>query len=292
MATVDELMDEVDSHVKRLIETFEFLLKYKILFRGTGIEFAGLKEYAPGQDDASKIDWKASLRTQRLYVKQYEEERDLDIVVALDSSASMVFGTQDKLKSEYASIVAGCLAFAGIETGDNVGFVMFNDKLVEFLEPNQDLAQYYHILSLMVNPDNWGNKCNMSKAIEIMTNNLRSKTALFIISDFIDLDEKWSDALKMAAAKFDRVIGIMIRDVRERYWPTGVGYIRFSSPYENRVKTVNVDKKREEFEKEAEKQEKMIERAFLESKAGFVKIYTNQEFVDPLVKYLEISELI
>ena len=292
MATVDELMDEVDSHVKRLIETFEFLLKYKILFRGTGIEFAGLKEYAPGQDDASKIDWKASLRTQRLYVKQYEEERDLDIVVALDSSASMVFGTQDKLKSEYASIVAGCLAFAGIETGDNVGFVMFNDKLVEFLEQNQDLAQYYHILSLMVNPDNWGNKCNMSKAIEIMTNNLRSKTALFIISDFIDLDEKWSDALKMAAAKFDRVIGIMIRDVRERYWPTGVGYIRFSSPYENRVKTVNVDKKREEFEKEAEKQEKMIERAFLESKAGFVKIYTNQEFVDPLVKYLEISELI
>jgi len=185
MKTVEELMEEVDTHVKRLVEVFAFLLKYQLLFRGTGIEFVGLREYIPGQDDAMRIDWKSSLRTQRLYVKQYEEERDLDIFVLLDTSGSMLFGTQEKLKSEYAAIVAGAITYAAIETGDNVGFAMFNDKIQAFLTPSQDAAQYYHILSLMVNPNYYGGRCNLAESLLFLLNNLGEKTVLFIVSDFI-----------------------------------------------------------------------------------------------------------
>ena len=287
---VEELMKEVDTHVKRLVEVFAFLLKYKILFRGTGLEFAGLREYAPGQDDATRIDWKASLRTQKLYVKQYEEERDLDIFILFDASSSMLFGTQERLKSEYAAIVAGALTFAAIETGDNIGFAMFSDKIRKFLEPSQDPAQYYHILSFLANPDYYGGACNLGNALTFLLNNLRERTVLFIISDFIGIGESWKDPLKMISAKLDRVIGIMVRDLRDTYLPKGVGYVRLADPFSGKMITVNLDSVREKFEFLAKQQERIVEEEFLKSKAGFVKVYTHEPFVEPLIRYLQLME--
>ena len=283
-------MEEIDVRVKKLVELFALILKYKILFKGTGLDFAGLKEYVPGEDDAKRIDWVASLRTQKLFVRQYEEERDLDVFILLDTSASMLFGTQKYLKSEYASILAGCLGFAAIETGDNLGFATFNANVSNFLEPSQDISQYYQMLSFMVNPKNWGNECNLEGALKFVLENLRERTVLFIISDFIGIGSKWKDSLKMASAKFDRVIGIMVRDLRDTYLPQGVGYMRVRDPFTGKVKTVNVDKIRKKYEELAKKQEIEIEREFLASKAGFVKMYTHQPFVEPLIKYLQMSE--
>ena len=292
MKTVDELLEEVDIRVKKLVELFALILKYKILFKGTGLDFAGLKEYSPGEDDAKRIDWVASMRTQRLLVRQYEEERDLDVFILLDTSASMLFGTQKYLKSEYASILAGCLTFAALETGDNIGFATFSDKVNHFLEPSQDYGQYYQILKIMVDPRNWGGRCNLELALKFTLENLRERTALFIISDFIGIGEGWKDALKMVSAKFDRVIGIMVRDIRDTCLPKGIGYIRVRDPFTGRVKTVNADKIREKFERLAKQQEEEVEREFLSSRAGFVKIYTHQPFIQPLIKYLQMSEVV
>ena len=286
---INELVEEIDKSVRGFVDVFTFLLKYRILFRGTGLEFAGYKEYVPGEDDASKIDWKASLKSQKIYVKQYEEERNLNIFVLFDSSSSMLFGTQEKLKSEYAAIIAGTLAFAGVEVGDNIGFAMFNDKIVNFLEPIQDISQYYQILRLLADKKNYGGACNMKEALSFVINNVHERTALFIISDFIGVGNI-EDDIKVCAGKFDRVFGLMVRDPRDESLPGDLGYISFSDPFSNKVVTINVDKIREKFEIEAKKQAQYIERVFLDSGAGFIKIYTDKPFAESIIKYLQFIE--
>jgi uncharacterized protein (DUF58 family) len=291
MDYIKELTREIDANVQELVDVFRFILRYKVLFRGSGIEFAGLREYVPEQDDASKIDWKASLRTKKLHVKEYEEERELDVYILLDASASMLFGTYEKLKSEYAAVMTGTIAYAAIETGDNVGFGMFSDDIKISLTPTGDLSQYYHILSLMVDPRSYGGYCNLSKALSHVINSIEEKTILFIISDFIGLDEGWEDSLKMVCGKLDKVIGIMVRDPRDTYLPGGIGNVRFSDPFSDKVLMVNVDKVRNKYEVEVKKREVKIEKEFLDSSAGFVKIYTNKPFIKPFIRYLQLIEV-
>jgi len=286
---IEELMMQIDTHVRQLVDVFRFVLKYRILFRGSGVEFASLREYVPGQDDAIRIDWKASLRANKLYIRQYEEERDLDVYILLDSSSSMLLGTQEKLKSEYAAIVCGAIAYAAIESGDNVGFGMFNDKILFSLEPAGDMTQYYKILRHVVDPQYYGGKCNLGESLNYLINVLQSRTILFIISDFIGLDKNWSDSLKMMGGKLDRIIGIMSRDIRDSKLPENLGYMKFKDPFSDKMMTVDVDNIRDEYNYLAEKQEKNIENEFQGVGLGFVKVYTTEPFVEPLIRYLTIE---
>lgn len=286
---LDELVEEVDNNVRGFVDVFTYLLKYRILFRSSGLEFAGLREYAPGEDDASRIDWKASLKSQKIYIKQYEEERNLDIFILFDSSSSMLFGTQEKLKSEYAALVAATLAFASIEVGDNIGFAMFNDKVIEFLEPMQDISQYYHILRLLIDKKNYGGKCNMAESLSMVLNNIPEKTILFIISDFIGIGDI-EDNIKMCAGKFDKVFGIMIRDPRDESLPSDLGYISFLDPFSNKTMVINTDKIRDKYEQEVKTQLKYMEKIFVDSGASFIKILTNEPFAEPIIKQLQFME--
>ena len=285
---IDELMEEIDANVKELVDVFKFLLKYNVLFRGSGIEFSGLREYVFGEDDATKIDWKASLRSNKLYVKQYEDERNLDVFILVDTSSSMVFGTREKLKSEYAATVAGSLAYASIEAGDNVGFGMFSDGMKTGLPPSGDISQYYIILKKLVDPRFYGGPCNFEGAMSYVLNSINDKTALFIISDFIGIGTSWKDSFKAVCGKLDGVFGIMVRDVVDSKLPEGVGNMRLSDPFsEDNVLTVNLDHVKNDYEREAALQEMNIQREFTNSGAGFVKVYTNEPFAKPLVKYLQ-----
>ena len=288
---VDELMQEVDANIKELSEVFKFLLKYNQLFRGSGVEFAGLRDYIQGEDDATRIDWKSSLRANKLYVKQYEEEKNLDIYILVDSSSSMLFGTQEKLKSEYAAIVAGSIAFAAIDSGDAVGFGMFADKVHASMPPGGDISQYYMILKSLVDPQFYGGPCDFKGALSYVLNSISEKTALFIISDFIGIGEDWKDPLKAVCGKLYGVFGIMIRDVVDSKLPEGVGNMRLSDPfYPDNAMLVNLDHAKREYDHEALIREKKIESEFTNSGAGFIKVYTNQAFATPLVKYLQLMQ--
>lgn len=292
MMDMKELMYEVDSKVKRLSDVFSFLLTYQILFRGTGLEFAQLKEYVPGEDDATRIDWKATLRTGKVFIKQYEEERDLDIIVLLDVSSSMNFGTQNKIKREFAGIIAGAIVSAGIEIGDNVGFCMYSDTIKKFLEPSNDETQYYRALELIVNEDLYGGKCNLDKVLRFILNNVKENTILFLISDFIGVGEEWEDSIKMVSSKLNDIMGIMVRDLRDEFLPKGSGNFRFRDPYTDRTLIVNLDKAKEKYEKMAKDQSDHIKHVFRRSNAGFVKVFTHEEFVKVLVKELTLRRVI
>lgn len=286
---LEDLMQEVDANVKELADVFKFLLKYNVLFRGSGIEFSGLRDYVHGEDDATKIDWKSSLRANKLYVKQYEDEKNLDIFILLDVSASMLFGTQDKLKSEYAAAVAGSLTYAAIDSGDCVGFAMFSDEIKFSIPPSGDITQYYIILKKLVDPRMYGGSCNFEAALSFLLNSINTKTALFIVSDFIGIGSGWKDSFKAVCSKLDGVFGIMIRDPVDSRLPTGVGNIRLSDPFnENNILTVNLNKIKKEYDREAEEQELEIQREFTNSGAGFVKVYTNEPFAKPIVAYMQL----
>ncbi|NOR84748.1 DUF58 domain-containing protein [archaeon] len=290
---IKNLMQEVDANVKKLIDIFRFVLKYKIIFKGQGVEFAGIRQYTES-DDAKMIDWKVSARMStsgkidKLYVKIYEEERDLDVMVLLDTSSSMLFGSQDKLKHEYAAILAATIIYAATETGDNAGLAMFNEKVHKFIPPSKESIQYYRVLETLVNKKNYGGSKNLKNAIKYATKIGRGRTMLFIISDFISCGDDWDDALKSAAAKFDGVLGIMLRDIRDSYLPEGAGHFRLSDPFSEHISETNLDKIKHKFETLAAKQEKDVELTFHKSKAGFIKYYTKDPFIKSLMNWFEL----
>lgn len=291
MNYVDQLMNEVDANVKELMDIFKFLLKYNMLFRGSGVEFAGLRDYVQGEDDATRIDWKSSLRANKLYVKQYEEEKNLDVYILVDVSASMLFGTQDKLKSEYAAIVAGSLAFAAIDSGDSIGFGMFSDTMKISVPPLGDISQYYLMLRNLVDPRMYGGQCNFETALSHVLNSISEKSALFIVSDFIGIGDKWTDSFKAVCGKLDSVFGIMVRDKADSHLPEGVGNIRLEDPFiEGNVLTMNLDRANKDYEHEAALQEARIQREFNNVGAGFVKVYTDEPFAKPVVKYIQLVQ--
>lgn len=289
-----QLMLDVDLNVRRLIDTVRFILKYKIIFRGRGLEFEGLREYST-TDDASMIDWKISRRVSsskkvdKLYVRIYEEERDLNIFVLLDTSETMRFGTQEKLKCEYASVLAGTLIYTAIEVGDKAGIGMYSDGFNKVMLPSKTSDQYYRILRELANPVNYGGvKSDLALPLRAATAALDRKSIIFIISDFIGVGSEWEDVLKGASAKFEGVLGIMVRDVRDSFIPEGLGNFRLRDPLTGSVTEVDFDSIRSKFEKEALEQERHIEEIFKKNHSGFIKCYTNEPFINPLIKWFNL----
>ncbi len=290
---IKKLMTEIDIEVKKLADIFRLVLKYKMIFRGKGLEFYGLRQYEEG-DDAFMIDWKATLRSNpsreisKLYVKVFEEERDLDVMVLLDASPTMLFGTGRKLKSEYASLIAGAVAYAALESNDNTGLIMFSDRINVFIPPTKESSQYYEILAALVDRNNWCGKKDFSAALDFAVKLLRSETMLFIISDFINVGNGWWDKLKLAASKFEGVLGIMIRDRRDIELPKGAGYYRFKDPITGRVMEVDVDKYADEYKRKALEEIKMVENGFHRAGVTLIKYITDEPFVKPIVHWLDI----
>ncbi len=287
-----KLMKELDVEVKKLVDLFRLILKYKIIFRGKGLDFYGLRQYQEG-DDASLIDWKATVRMavggtiDKIYVKVFREERDLDVIVLVDASSTMLFGTGKRLKSEYASFLAGALCYAALESGDRCGLVMFSDKINKFAPPSKDSSQYYRVLKILVDKKNWGGKKNLAESLDFCVKLFNDKTFLFIISDFISVGKGWEDKLKMASAKFEGVLGMMIRDERDIVLPKNVGYYRFKDPFTGKTMTINVDKYADEFEKKSKEQMETVKKMFLSSNAGFISYICDDLFTTPLIRWLE-----
>lgn len=289
---VKEYLIRINRDVKKLVDLFRLILKYKIVLRGRGVEFADLRKYLP-TDDASLIDWKTSVRMStsgkldKLFVKVYEEEQDLEVIIAVDSSATMDFGSGDVLKREYAALLIGSISIAAIESGYRVSLVMFNDN-IHYLPPENSAIQSTRILSNLLNNEMWGGGKNFQKMLDFVMRVSYQRAIFIVISDFIRAGDNWDETLKSASFKFDGALGIMVRDIRDTYLPDGVGYLRVQDPITGNITEVNVDKIRDKYERLAKEQEKKYEKLFLESNAGFMKFYTNQPYVDQLIKWFNL----
>ncbi len=265
--------------------TTSFVGSYKSVFKGSGLEFEGYRDYTAG-DDARLIDWKASLRVGKTLMKEFEEERELNVFILIDVSSSMLFGTTQKLKNEYAAEVAASLSFAVLKAGDAVGFGLLSDTIVHKSFPLKDNKQFYLLLRSLTDIRNYGRGYKLRAALEYLFAHLKHGSTLIIISDFIGMEKDWEKILGVIKRKFD-VIGIMVRDPCDRALPNTDMWVLVEDTFSEKQQLINPKIIGEKYRKYAAEQEENIKNAFMRIGAGFIPLSTAQDFSAPIINYFK-----
>jgi uncharacterized protein (DUF58 family) len=199
-----------------------FAGEYHSAFKGRGMAFSEVREYQFG-DDIRDIDWNVTARYARPYVKVFEEERELTVMLMIDVSGSKDFGSIHMMKNEMTTEIAATLAFSAIQNNDKIGVIFFSDKIEKFIPPQKGRKHILYIIRELLNfqPENKNTK--ISQALKYLTNVIKKRCTTFLISDFIDRGN-YSDALTIASRKHD-VVAIQVYDRRETELPS-VGLIK------------------------------------------------------------------
>jgi len=276
------LVKKIEIMVKILINT-QVISRYRSVFKGKGLEFEDYRAYSPG-DDARRIDWKASVRTNDILIKEYKEERDLDVYFLLDASSSMIFGSTERLKLEYAAEFVAALSYFVMKAGDKAGLVMFSDRITNMVPTATGDEHFHIILRSLVNIDNYGGGYDIEKAINFLIKTTKERGLMIIVSDFIGLRKGWDKIIKKASVAFD-VIGVMIRDPRDEKLPKGIGQVVIEDPYTDSNIVMDPKMIGPAYERYVKKEENTIREVFLGSNADFLKLLTNEPFVQPLIEY-------
>ena len=257
--------------------------RYKSVFKGKGLEFDEYRPYTP-QDDVRSIDWKASVRTKELLVKDYEEERNLNVFMLINVGSSMVYSSADNpLKNEYAAQIAASLAYAILKAEDAVGFATFNYNIVRSSPPSIGDEQFYILSKVLVDSNLYGGGCNLAKALRFTLGYLKAFSVVIIISDFIGLKGEWERYLRMASRKFD-VIGIMVKDPLDVELPMTDKQIVVQDPYSDKQLVIQPSSIRNSYNKYAKQHEKRISDIFMKIGGGFTSLTTDKDFVKPILE--------
>lgn len=254
-------------------------------FKGHGMEFSGYRTYQYG-DDASLIDWKASLRSKSLLIKEYEQEKSVNVFFMFDVSNSMLFSSTRKLKAEYGAEVVSSLAFAILRSGDSVGLSMFTDKLVTRLPLNMGRRMHYMIVKDLSNVNNYGGNFDLGKSMNFLFSFLKNRAVIIIVSDFIGLDEKWYKYLRIASQKYE-VIGIMIRDPRDRRLPPELGQYLLEDPYSGEKIYIDTKKYSKAYADYVAGEEAKIEKHFKATKSDLLKLDTSKDFYKDIMTFFK-----
>ncbi|MAH42396.1 hypothetical protein CL614_01575 [archaeon] len=274
---------------KRLVSSM-FMGNYKSIFRGRGLEFEDFRQYVLG-DDARLIDWRASLKTGELLIKEFIEERNLNVFFILDVSSKMCAGSIDKFKNEYAAEFVAAVSYAVMGVGDSVGLGMFSEDVINFVPPNTGPSQFYSIRKELINSENYGGGYDLKKALKYFGEIVERGAMLLVISDFIGIvnqegSEELETLLKTLSKKYD-VIGVMVRDVRDRELPRGVGNVLVSDPETGKEVVINPDEMGSEYENYVRAEEDSIRKMFIRSNASMLMLDTNKSFMYPMLRFFK-----
>jgi len=196
----------------------------------------------------------------------------------------MLFGSRDKIKAQYAAELVASMSFAIIHSSDSVGLGMFNKNLVKNFLPASGEKQYYNILNNLVDLNLYGNGFDIEKPLKYYTGVLPRGSLFFIVSDFIGLKgEEWIKALRVACRKLD-VMGIMIRDVRDRLLPSEYSEIVLESPEDDRKKVINPAAIKHAYESYVKREEERIAEVFSQCGGEFMLLTTDADFVNAIIK--------
>lgn len=196
--------------------------EYHSAFKGRGMAFSEVREYQYG-DDVRNIDWNVTARLNHPYVKVFEEERELTVMLLVDVSGSQLFGTRSELKSQLTAEIAATLAFSAIHNNDKVGVVMFSDHIEKFIPPKKGSSHILRIIRELIGFRPTGRGTDISEALRYFTNVTKKRSTAFLLSDLCD--DGYENALKIAAGKHDLVV-LRIDDERERELPR-MGLVSF-----------------------------------------------------------------
>lgn len=190
-----------------------FAGEYHSAFKGRGMAFSEVREYQYG-DDIRNIDWNVTARYNKPFIKIFEEERELTVVLLIDVSGSRDFGTFNQYKKNVITEIAAVLAFSAIENNDKIGVIFFSDKIEKFIPPKKGRSHILHIIRELIDFEPESRGTNINQALEYLTNAIKKRCTAFVISDFIDNNKNLQRALNIANNRHD-VVGLRIFDERE-----------------------------------------------------------------------------
>lgn len=255
--------------------------EYHSAFKGRGMAFSEVREYTPG-DDVRTIDWNVTARFSTPYVKVFEEERELSVVLVVDVSASGLFGTNKQYKQDLITELCAVVAFSASQNNDKIGVIFFSDKIEKFIPPKKGKSHVLRIIRelLEFKPEN--KKTNLALALKYLTNVIKKKSIVFLISDFY-ADSDYKDALKIANKKHD-LVALRIVDKTETELPN-VGLIKLRDNETGKLMWVDTSDKtfRKQFAVNYLKFEDDLKDIFNRSGTDATKIFTHENYVKPLM---------
>ena len=254
--------------------------QYHSVFKGRGMAFSEVREYQFG-DDIRSIDWNVTARFNHPYIKIFDEERELTVMLLIDVSGSNQFGTKTVLKEETITEIAAVLAFSAIQNNDKVGVIFFSNHVEKFIPPKKGTSHILRIIRELIDFKSQYRETNTAEALRYFTNVIKKRCTAFLLSDF--LDKGFDDAIKIANKKHD-LIAVHIFDERETEIPD-VGLVRFRDAETGNQKWVDTsdNRIRENYRMWYIKHMETLNDLFLRSGVDVAKIRTDQDYVKPLV---------
>jgi uncharacterized protein (DUF58 family) len=256
--------------------------EYHSVFKGRGMNFAEVREYQYG-DDIRSIDWNVTARTGAPYVKVFQEERELTVMLAVDVSGSGDFGTSGRMKGEIAVEICALLAFSAIKNNDKVGLIIFSDRIEKFVPPRKGRRHVLRVLRELLYFEPEGRETDIAGALEYLAHVVRRRAVVFLVSDFIA--RGYEKALAVAGRRHD-VIAIRMGDRREASLPA-IGYMAFEDAESGELLVVNTSDStfRATFESRTDEARSVLERVFKKTRVDVIDIDTGQEYVEPLMRF-------
>ena len=258
--------------------------EYHSAFKGRGMTFSEVRKYQYG-DDVRTIDWNVTARYREPYVKVFEEERELTLMLLVDISGSSNFGTRTKLKNEILTEIAATLAFSALNNNDKVGLVLFSNKIELFIPPKKGKIHILRIIREVLNYESTSLKTNISKALEFLSQVQKKKAIIFFLSDFIDSD--YSKSVQLLSKKHD-LTGVRIFDLFEKELKKS-GLLFVNDAETGRKLWINSSSKkvRESYNLSYRKNADYFKNTFLKNGAGAIALSTNDEYVKTLLNYFK-----
>lgn len=258
-----------------------FAGEYHTAFKGRGMTFSEVRAYQYG-DDIRSIDWNVTARYNHPYVKIFEEERELTVMLLIDVSASRNFGTVSKLKKNQITEIAAVLAFSAIQNNDKIGVIFFSDRIEKFIPPKKGRTHILHIIRELVDFYPEHKATNISVALQYLTNAIKKRCTCFLISDFMD-DHDFEHPLIIANKKHD-VVALQLYDRREKILPpVGLMYLMDAETGESVWVDTSDKKVRDEFEAYGIERDKELDRIFKHAGVDMASISADEDYVRSLI---------
>ncbi len=261
--------------------------EYHSAFKGRGMAFSEVREYMPG-DDIRNIDWNVTARFNHPFVKVFEEERELTVMLLVDISASGDFGTSRQFKRELITELCAVLSFSAIQNNDKIGIIFFTDKIEKFIPPKKGKSHILRIIRELIDFKPASHGTDIGEALRYFTNMIKKRSISFLISDF--MSQNYIDPLKIASRKHD-LVAIRIYDKREAELPN-VGLVRMQDAETGKLLWVDSSRSvtREKYRLNWENRQKELDTMFAKIGVDQVKIATDQNYVQPLINLFKKRE--
>ena len=258
-----------------------FAGQYHSAFKGRGMAFSEVREYEFG-DDIRDIDWNVTARYSKPYIKIYEEERELTVMLLVDVSGSRFFGTRETLKKEMITEIAATLAFSAIQNNDKIGVIFFSNQIEKFIPPKKGRKHILYVIRELIDFEPQEAKTDIALVLQYLTNAIKKRCTAFVFSDYIDKGD-YRHALTIANKKHD-IVAIQVFDERETEMPK-IGLVKIKDAESGYEKYVDTDSSRvrNAYKYWWEKRQTEMDDAFKRSRVDSVSIRTDDDYVKALI---------